>query len=305
MRKVVRGDRHVAPSRASGNGKGDQRRIQSIEVGFQLIRVLEQAGTNLPLKDLAARAAMAPSKAHLYLVSFVNLGLVVQEPLSMRYGLGPYAVHLGLAGIRQLNVVEVARERMEELEEKTGMAVYLSIWGNRGPTIIMKLDKALSAPISIRVGYVLPLMATATGRAFLAYMPRSETASILKEERLVDPDLRTRAKKSIEAVRRYGVAFSDGRHHQGLSALSAPIFDHSGSMVAAVTLLGFQRDMNIDPNGAMAKALRAAGSLISASLGSKISDPPNGGGAPIPLPPGPTSKSKPRGSAKRSRGLRR
>lgn len=263
-----RKNRAPAPT-ANSNGKADQRRIQSIEVGFQLIRVLEQAGTSLPLKDLAARAHMAPSKAHLYLVSFVHLGLVVQDALSMRYGLGPYAVHLGLAGIRQLSVVEAARERMEELEEKTGMAVYLSIWGNRGPTIIMKFDKALKAPIAIRVGYVLPLMATATGRAFLAYMPRAETAPLVKEERLVDPDLRARAKESIDAVRRYGVAFSDGRHYRGLSALSAPIFDHAGAMAAAVTLLGFQRDLNIDPNGDAAKALRAAALSISASLGYK------------------------------------
>jgi DNA-binding IclR family transcriptional regulator len=269
MRKVGGRNRVVASAKTTGNGKADQRRIQSIEVGFRLIRVLEQAGAKLPLKDLAARAGMAPSKAHLYLVSFVRLGLVVQEPLSMRYGLGPYAVHLGLASIRQLSVVEVAREPMEELEEKTGMAVYLSIWGNRGPTIIMKLDKALKAPISIRVGYVLPLLATATGRAFLAYMPKSETAPVAKEEPFAGPDLRARAKKSIEAVRRYGVAFSDGRHHQGLSALSAPIFDHAGLMAAALTLLGFQRDMDIDPNGDMAKALRGAAASISASMGFK------------------------------------
>jgi DNA-binding IclR family transcriptional regulator len=303
MRKVAGGDIRVSSTQA--NGKAVQRRIQSIEVGFRLIRVLEQAGTALPLKDLAARAAMAPSKAHLYLVSFVRLGLVVQETLSMRYGLGPYAVHLGLAGIRQLNVVDVAREQMEELEEKTGTAVYLSIWGNRGPTIIMKLDKALKAPITIRVGYVLPLMATATGRAFLAYMPRSETAPVLKEEPLVGPDLRARAKKSIEAVRRYGVAFSDGRHHQGLSALSAPIFDHAGAMVAAVTLLGFQRDMDIDPDGAMAKALRATASSISASLGLKKSAQAGRGTTAASATSRNAGKRKSAGSDEPADGLRR
>ncbi len=301
MRKAAGGNRRAPAIKTNSNGKADQRRIQSIEVGFQLIRVLEQAGTSLPLKDLAARANMAPSKAHLYLVSFVRLGLVAQDALSMRYGLGPYAVHLGLAGIRQLNVVEVAREPMEELEEKTGMAVYVSIWGNRGPTIIMKLDKALKAPIAIRVGYVLPLMATATGRAFLAYMPRAETAPLIKEERLVGPDLRARAKKSIEAVRRYGVAFSDGRHHQGLSALSAPIFDHAGSMAAAVTLLGFQGDLNIDPSGDMAKVLRATASSISASLGYKKA----GQGIAVAEARAPAAKRQARTSASLLEGLRR
>lgn len=255
------------PRRVKRPGRRDQRRIQSIEVGFRLIRVLEQAGSKLPLKDLAARAGMVPGKAHLYIVSFVQLGLIVQDPLTMRYGLGPYAVHLGLAGIRQLNVVEVAREPMEELEEETGMAVYLSIWGNRGPTIVMKLDKVLAAPISIRVGYVLPLMATATGRAFLACLPKAETAPVLKNEGPVDPDVRARAQKAIEAVKRHGVAFSDGRHYQGLSALSAPVFDHAGAIVAAVTVLGFQSHMNINPTGPMAKALRRNAQTISASLG--------------------------------------
>jgi DNA-binding IclR family transcriptional regulator len=267
MRKPA--GKHPRSLSARGNqpGKRVQRRIQSINVGFRLIRVLEQAGTKLPLKDLAARAAMAPSKAHLYIVSFVQLGLVVQDPLTMRYGLGPYAVHLGLAGIRQLDVAEVAREPMEELEEKIGAAVYLSIWGSRGPTIVMKLDKALKAPIMIRVGYVLPLLATATGRVFLAHLPKLETAPVLKQDGPVAADLRARAKKSIAAVKRYGVGFSDGRHYQGLSALSAPVFDHAGSMAAAVTLLGFQRNMDIDPNGSMAKALRRAARAISASLG--------------------------------------
>jgi DNA-binding IclR family transcriptional regulator len=245
----------------------EQRRIQSIEVGFRLIRVLEEAGTKLPLKDIAARAGMPPSKAHLYMVSFLHLGMVVQDPLTSRYGLGPYAVQLGLSGIRQLNVVEVAREPLEALEEETRVAVYLSIWGNLGPTIILKLDKVLEAPLAIRVGYVLPLLSTATGRAYLACLPKAETAPVLARERPIEPELRARAQKGIEAVKRHGVAFSDGRHHRGLSALAAPVFDHAGAMAAAVTLLGFQRHMDIDPNGSMSVALRAAAQTISEAMG--------------------------------------
>jgi DNA-binding IclR family transcriptional regulator len=67
-----------------------RRSIQSIEVGFQLIRTLEEAPGPLSLKILSQRSGMEPSKAHLYLVSFCNLGLVTQEETG-HYALGAYA----------------------------------------------------------------------------------------------------------------------------------------------------------------------------------------------------------------------
>jgi DNA-binding IclR family transcriptional regulator len=252
-------------SRTRGNRS--QRSIQSIEVGFRLIRVLERAASNLPLKTIATLAGMPPSKAHLYLVSFTRLGLVVQDPATMRYGLGPYAVHLGLAGLRQLDVVEAARGPMHELQSRTGVACYLSVWGNRGPAIVMKLDSALEAPFEIRVGYVLPLMATATGRVYLACLPKAVTAPVLAREKPADRALRTRAQRAIAAVHRHGIAFSDGMHHAGFAALSAPVFDHSGSLAAAITLLGQRGHLALDLSGAAAHALRNAARTVGAALG--------------------------------------
>ena len=56
-----------------------QRGIQSIEVGGQLLRALAHHGRPMALKDLAREAGMAPAKAHPYLVSFGQLGLIEQD----------------------------------------------------------------------------------------------------------------------------------------------------------------------------------------------------------------------------------
>src|SRR5690606_6842875 len=109
------------------------RRIQSIEVGFRLIHVLEAAGGKLPLGKIAELADMPASKAHLYMASFVHLGLVEQDPATMRYGLGPYALQLGAAAMRQIDVAQVAKPALDELQTATGQLVFLAIWGNRGP----------------------------------------------------------------------------------------------------------------------------------------------------------------------------
>ena len=73
--------------------------IQSVEVGFTLLDALSRAAGPLMLRDLAAAAGMSAAKAHRYLVSFQRLGLVVQDPRTTRYDLGPAALHLGLASL--------------------------------------------------------------------------------------------------------------------------------------------------------------------------------------------------------------
>ncbi|MDP3083200.1 MAG: helix-turn-helix domain-containing protein, partial [Rubrivivax sp.] len=84
-----------------GPPDGQQRGIQSVEVGGQLLRALVHAGRPLALKDLAREAGMAPGKAHPYLVSFGKLGLVEQDRGSGHYGLGPLALQLGLMSLQQ------------------------------------------------------------------------------------------------------------------------------------------------------------------------------------------------------------
>ena len=85
------------------------RRIGAIEVGFRLVRVLEAADGPLPLKDLSERAGMPSSKAYAYVASFVHEGLLAQDAVTGRYGLGPFAMSLGVAALRQSDLVEVAR----------------------------------------------------------------------------------------------------------------------------------------------------------------------------------------------------
>src|SRR4051812_33865494 len=100
-------------------GDGEQRRVQSIEVGFRVVRALQAAAGPQPLRAIAAAAGMPASKAHLYLVSFVREGMAYQDEATGHYGLGRFAIDLGLAAIRQLDVVDLAREELRRLRGET------------------------------------------------------------------------------------------------------------------------------------------------------------------------------------------
>jgi DNA-binding IclR family transcriptional regulator len=243
-----------------------QRRIQSIDVGFRLIRVLERASGNLPLSVVAELADMPASKAHLYMVSFVHAGIVEQDLTTGRYGLGPYALQLGAAAMRQLDVVQIAREAMETLQVESGLQIFLSVWGNRGPVIISKVDSTVDVLISIRVGHVLPLHRAATGRVFLAYKPRAEIDHALQNEHPVDPALKLRAEESLPLIRRRKLAFSDSQLNAGFASICGPIFDYAGDIAATVTALGMKNEIDLDPLGKVAGLVRAAAESISSKL---------------------------------------
>lgn len=247
----------------------NQRRIQSIDVGFRLIKVLEGANGKLPLSVIAERAEMPASKAHLYMVSFTQIGLVEQDPVSMRYGLGPYALQLGAAALQQLDVVQVGRGAMDELQATTGLLVFMSVWGNRGPVIVSKVDSTIELPISMRVGYVLPLYQSATGHVFLAHQSSIAIKHMMANEKPIKAELRQRAEKQLDLIRERGVAFSDNQLNVGIASISAPIFDFSGEIAAAVTLLGMTGYLDLDPEGQRAQEVRKTAELISHKLAHK------------------------------------
>lgn len=243
-----------------------QRHIQSIDVGFRLIRVLEGASGKLPLGVIADMAQMPASKAHLYLVSFARLGLVEQDPVTARYGLGPYALQLGAAAMRQLDVVQVARQPMDDLQEETGLLVFLSVWGNRGPVIVSKVEGSVDVLVSVRVGHVLPLYQAATGRVFLAFKSRTAIAHVQQHETKVEEAVRRRAMESLPLIRHRRLAFSDSQLNAGFASVSAPIVDYAGEIAAAVTALGMKNDVDLDPLGRVANAVGRAAHAISAKL---------------------------------------
>jgi DNA-binding IclR family transcriptional regulator len=198
-----------------------------------LIRVLESTDGPLSLKELSERAGMPPSKAHAYVASFVHEGMLAQDPATGHYGLGPLALYLGVAALRQSDLVDIVRRSAPALSEATTCSVMLSTWGNRGPTIVHRVDGKERGPTSIRVGFVAPLWRSATGRVFLAYLPDGETAALLRAEE-GDAVAGAVIRDATERVRADGFALGDDDGH--LSGIAAPILDHDGQIAAVLTL---------------------------------------------------------------------
>jgi DNA-binding IclR family transcriptional regulator len=249
--------------------------IQSIEVGAILLDVLSDATGPLTLKELAARAEMTPSKAHKYLVSLARAGLTQQHPVSGHYDLGPIALKMGLAALNRRDVVQYATEAAIDLNLRHDLTVMVTIWTPGGPIVIALYNSSELVVGNVSVGSILPVLRSASGRVFLAYLSRRMTDKIVRRElnrsatRRTGFDLRTvkDVDKLIAKVWRLRAGWTKDDLVVGLNAIAAPIFDHQGIIVGSLTILDNTDAVELDSHGSMLEELRRVSDGVSHRLG--------------------------------------
>lgn len=251
--------------------------IQSVEVGFALLDALARAPGPLMLRDLAAAAGMSAAKAHRYLVSFQRLQLVTQDAGNTRYDLGPAALKLGLASLSRLDAVKLARERVAGLVESLGHTVALAVWGNHGPTIVHWEESPQAVTVNLRLGDVMPLLSSATGRCFAAWLAQEALAPLLREElarlqrqRQPLPDVPTtmaQVQRLLAQTREQGLGRVVDSLLPGVAGFCAPVFDADGHLALGIVTLGPTSGFDCAWDGAVATTLRAAAARLSDDLG--------------------------------------
>ena len=258
--------------------------IQSIEVGMRLMRAFLDAGGPVTLKALADGAGFAPPKAHRYLVSLVRSGLVEREAQTGRYSIGPLAIELGFAALGKLDREGLGRTAISELSEATGQTCCLSVWTGEAVIVCAVATGVDVIYTGVRTGTRASFLRAASGRMFLACLPVEATRDALKDELRRDSFQANELPRILEQIRRDGMAISRDGMTVGLSAISAPVWDHSGRIIYTITVLGPSATLDARPDGPLAKATLEAATQLSKKLGYRGKIPSRAAMQPDPPP---------------------
>jgi len=251
-----------------------RQRVQAATTGMVLLKALARLGGRASLTVLARHVDENPAKVHRYLISMMEEGLVDQDPISLQYFLGAEAIQIGLVAMRLADPLRIAEPALTRLRQDLEMTCFMAVMGNKGPTIVRFEEPGLPVTLNVRVGSVLSLLWSATGRVFLAYLDdtrveklaRSELAGISEAQRAS-----LAAKDPIAALKREvrdaGMAIVRDTNLQGISAIALPVFDFSDKLVAVLTVLGATGSFDTAPDGRVANALLTESSAISRALG--------------------------------------
>ncbi|WP_183006784.1 IclR family transcriptional regulator [Achromobacter sp. UMC71] len=259
---------------AKTDTEGGKQGVQAAETVLRILIGFIDSEPMPMLKKLAEKVDMHPAKVHRYLVSLTRAGFVEQDSETSRYRLGPSAIRLGLSALSAIDSILVARPLLYGISLELGHATILAMW-NDGPTIVLKELGPGFISATAREGAVLPILTSATGRSFGAWMPWNRVEPLVKAE-LVKlranpiegcPSSMAGVESLFAEIREQGVARVTGQLSSSFHALSAPIFDGSGELASVICTLGAVGSFNSDPSGATAMTLRAAAQTLSRALG--------------------------------------
>lgn len=252
--------------------------IDSIETGMGLLTTfISLGGRTHQLKTLAEAASMPPAKAHRYLASFIRAGFVERDTISGRYRLGARSIELGASALDAIDPLRLSTEAMIELHAELDHTIVLSVWGTRSPVIVRVEEADRLMTVGFRLGKSLPLLRSAAGLLFAAFMPPQVVAPLLQAELRQTREIsgptparsNAEAERLLKEVRNRKLARILGDITPGINALAAPIFDYRGYPATAITAVGPAGSFDTNWNGIVATALRRKSEEISRKLGNK------------------------------------
>lgn len=262
-----------------------RQRVQSAEVGGEVLKALARQGPAVSLSRLSEAVGMVPAKVHRYLQSLMASGLATQDLVTGHYRLGPEAVAIGLAALGHIDVVGSLSQLLPRLRDETGQTCFLAIWANRGATVVRVVEAVGAVTVVTQVGSVLPLLSSASGQVFAAFLEPGQY-----EREGIDewPQLKAQLKRKdselarrLTQVREQRLAAIEGQVLPGIDALAAPVFNADRRVAAVLTVLGPHRGFDPAPSGALAGKLRAVAAEAGAALGFAGDVPP----LPVSTPP--------------------
>lgn len=242
--------------------------IQSVDRAVRALGVL-QGGRRLSLSEIAARLELPPSTVHGILKTLLAHGMVLQDRTTSRYQLGPAVLKLGNVYLDTLELRSRALTWSEELGRRTGFAVRTGVLLLDEVLIIHHEPRPNGTRQMPEVGIVIPVHASALGKAALAYSPE-QAAELLKRptlrsmtgETVTDPAVLAR---TLDDVRANALATERDEAVLGESGLAAPIIDSSGSAAGAIGVV--VPTVEWPPAQTVAPAVREAARNVSRELG--------------------------------------
>lgn len=248
---------------------------QSVVRAIRLLKLFGGEQAEWTLADLVDTINLNKTTVFRMLTALESEGLLERTEAG-NYRLGPEMVALGGRAMLHNSLRQVASPLLEELVELTGERTtleqpVLNPDGSHAMLVLIEIQGKHLISINQFIGSRLPLHATSTGKAYLAFMDTDERELVLQEafpeitdKTITDLDI---LREDIFQTQQRGYAIAIGELEAGLMAAGAPIRNHSGEPIATVSIEGPDSRISEERLHELGQALVKTAEQISYRLG--------------------------------------
>lgn len=217
--------------------------MSSVASAARLLKEFTAGRPSWGVTELASHTGISKSSTHRILATFVDEGILEQDPNTGRYRLGLTMFDLAAAVPTQRSLHEAVLLPMTELRNRTGETVQVGVLDGREVVYVERLDSPHTLRFFTEFGRRNEAHCTGSGKALLAFAPAARRRQLLSGWKLTRKTERTitsleELHDHLGLVRRRG--YAENRHESeiGIVSIAAPIRDEHGKVVAALSVAG-------------------------------------------------------------------
>lgn len=226
------------------NGE-ESKTVQAVERALAIMDCLVDAGVPMAISELAEKVQLNISTVHRLLSTLIVRGYIEQEAETSRYKLGLKLFAMGKAALYTKDIQIIGRPFLEGLVQRCNETANLAILDGREVVYIDQVESNNMVIVRMfaRAGSRGPAHATASGKMLLSSLTDEELEKLLTgvqleqftSETIIDAAI---LRKELQRIRRQGYAIDQGERDEGVRCVAAPIHNHEGKVVAAISLSG-------------------------------------------------------------------
>lgn len=214
--------------------------VKSVLKALDLMEVLTQNG-ELSIGELNEHLGWDKSTIHRLLSTLKEKDYVQQNAENQKYRAGIKMFEMGNQVVERLGFRRQCQPYLESLAAVTKETVNLAVRDGKDIIYIDKIESSATIKVDLAIGKRLPMYCTGLGKVILAHMPEAEALKILQTEKMIayTPKTLTTVKdiqEQLELIRNRGCSLDDEEYVEGLICVAAPIQNHLGQVMAAISI---------------------------------------------------------------------
>ncbi|APU21995.1 IclR family transcriptional regulator [Actinoalloteichus sp. GBA129-24] len=244
---------------------------QSVERAMAVLATFLDGRGDLRVSDVAQRAGLGQSTASRLLATLEQLDYVERDEVSSLYRLGPAVISLAGVAVNQHPVHREARQRAQDLAGSLGLGANVAVRRGASLFYLCNFEGSLAPKSFTLLGQRNPLHATGLGKCLLLGLSAEQRRELVPrlsrftQHTITEHD---ELDTALEAVAARGYATEHEELALGRACVAAPVLDHTGSVVAALSISGPLSAIDLaSREGELGRRVIEAADSISNGLG--------------------------------------
>jgi len=245
--------------------------VRAVERALLILNCFDDDHPERGISEIAEAVGLHKATAHRIVTTLVNYNFLERADDGQKYRLGMALTGLGMKVIQRTDLRQEALPYLTGLNQRFDETCDLAIFDQGHVLYLEVIQSSHALNIAASVGQRLPAYSSASGKLFLAYLPKEELEEYLKrsfksltKNTIISSE---QLKKQLGEIREKGYALDNEETEIGIRAVAAPIFGRDGKVIGAISVPGPTTRFSLKEITSLSKPVIEAAQSISVRMG--------------------------------------